>query len=224
MWFVRNYTEQDPDHEIKLLNAHITEPSDFSTRYFEAGGNSLLWVSDLHFDQDVLIPVNKQKNPNKQTLTEYIQQSYADTARLSGLLISGDITNCGKPDGFSMADEFIDSLNRILKRPLSSESIIFCPGNHDFKRIEGELGRGNPVLLTEHLIMLKIIENSIIKSIVSMLHYYYPLSNQNTREYPKNNSYSILIQLAINLTQSERSSWRYILVWKTLLPFWLNRI
>lgn len=151
VWFVRNYTEQDPDHEIKLLNAHITEPSDFSTHYFEAGGNSLLWLSDLHFDQDMPIPVSKQKNPNKRTLTEHIQQSYADTDSLAGLLISGDITNCGKSEGFSMADEFIDSLNRILKRPLSSESIIFCPGNHDFTRIECELGKETPDLLAEHI-------------------------------------------------------------------------
>lgn len=125
VWFVRNYTDQDPDHEIKLLNAHITEPSDFSTRYFEAGGDSLLWLSDLHFDHDSLIPVGKQRNPNKTTLTEHIKNSYAEVDSLSGLLISGDITNCGKSEGFSMADEFIDSLNRVLKRPLSSESILF---------------------------------------------------------------------------------------------------
>lgn len=151
VWFVRNYSDQDPNHEIKLLNAHITEPSDFSARYFEAGGDSLLWLSDLHFDQNSRIPVGEQRNLNKATLTEHIKGSYAEADHLSGLLISGDITNCGKSEGFSMADEFIDSLNRVLKRPLSSESILFCPGNHDFTRIEDNLGEGTPDLLTEHI-------------------------------------------------------------------------
>ena len=150
VWFVRDYRETDRDHEIKLLNAHITEPADFSTHYFETGGNALLWLSDLHFDRDSLLPVSKQSNPNKQTLKEHIQQSYVDTAGLSGLLISGDITNCGRAEGYTMADDFIDDLNRILKRPLTSESILFCPGNHDFEEISSELGTGTPSLLTEH--------------------------------------------------------------------------
>lgn len=50
-----------------------------------------------------------------------------------------------------MADEFIDSLNRVLQRPLSSESIIFCPGNHDFTRIDDILGEKTPDLLAEHI-------------------------------------------------------------------------
>lgn len=144
VWFVRESKDTDPDHEIVLLDANIFEPEDFSSKYFETGSDTLLWLSDLHFGLDNAFTINKKGHPDKVTLTEHIKKAFPDLPDIGGLIISGDITSFGEEQGFLDAQDFITDLNRMLAKPLSSENIIFCPGNHDLKRIDTELGKQSP--------------------------------------------------------------------------------
>lgn len=149
VWFVRDYKETDRDYEIVLLNANILEPKDFSTQYFETGGTSMLWLSDLHFGSSVF-PINQQDDANAVTLTAHIKSAWPDASNMSGLIITGDITSIGQNEGFCIAKEFIADLNRNLTRPLSSENIIFCPGNHDFVRKEELIESRKPENISEN--------------------------------------------------------------------------
>ena len=125
IWFVRNYNENDDsDYEIQLLNSSVVEPHDFSDKYFETGSDTLLWLSDLHFGTDDVFKVKMAKETDV-TLTAHIRNAYNDLNKVGGLIITGDITSLGKPEGFTKAEEFIVDLNRNLTRKLISENIIF---------------------------------------------------------------------------------------------------
>lgn len=150
IWFVRDYDEKnDSDYEIQLLNSNIVEPHDFSEKYFEIGSDTLLWLSDLHFDTDSVFKVKAEKTTDI-TLTQHIQNAYEDLKKIGGLIITGDITSCGKTEGFTKAKEFISDLNRNLARTLISENIIFCPGNHDFVRKNEKLENDEPEKVSEN--------------------------------------------------------------------------
>lgn len=156
VWFVRNYDEKnDLDYEIELLNANVLEPHDFSEKYFETGSNTLLWLSDLHFGMDDSFKI-VMENDTDVTLTTHIVNAYknenknAGIADLCGLIITGDITSHGKPEGFAKAEKFIEDLNRQLGNKLVSENIIFCPGNHDFVIKDKELGSGEPEMVSKN--------------------------------------------------------------------------
>lgn len=172
IWFVRNYDENDDsDYEIKLLNANVVEPHDFSDKYFETGSDTLLWLSDLHFGTDDVFKV-KVENETDVTLTAHIRNAYNDLDKLGGLIITGDITSLGKSEGFAKAKEFIVDLNRNLVKSLVSENIIFCPGNHDFLRKNVMLGSGVPE---------KVSENP--DSIKAYKEFYSSIHNLNPNEY-----------------------------------------
>lgn len=150
IWFVRDYDEKkDSDYEIQLLNSNIVEPHDFSEKYFETDSDTLLWLSDLHFGTDDVFKVKTEKTSDI-TLTQHIQNAYNDLEKIGGLIITGDITSYGKAEGFIKAKDFISDLNRHLARPLISENIIFCPGNHDFVRKEEKLGDSNPEKVSDN--------------------------------------------------------------------------
>jgi len=151
VWFVRVHKDADLDHEIILLDAHVFEPEDFSTKYFETKSNALLWLSDLHFGLDKVFRINKKGRADVVTLTEHIKMAFPDLPNIGGLIVSGDITSFGNNQGFTDAQDFIMDLNRELTQLLSSENIIFCPGNHDLKRIDDELGEKPPEKVSDHL-------------------------------------------------------------------------
>ena len=149
-WFVRNYNaNKDSDYEIQLLDASFVEPHDFSDKYFETGSDTLLWLSDLHFGDDVFKV--KMETTTDVTLAKHIENAYENLNKVGGLIITGDITSYGKSEGFFKAKEFIADLNRKLARKLISENIIFCPGNHDFVRKEEILGDCVPERVSENL-------------------------------------------------------------------------
>lgn len=144
LWFVRNYDEKtDTDYEIKLLDANVVEPCNFSHRYYETASDTLLWLSDLHFGENNVFKINVQSKADI-TLTEHIKNAYDKFDSIGGLIITGDITSIGKKEGFSEAKEFIRDLNRNVIRKLTSENIIFCPGNHDFVRKDENIGEKVP--------------------------------------------------------------------------------
>ena len=170
-WFVRNYNANDDlDYEIQLLDASFVEPKDFSDKYFETGSDTLLWLSDLHFGDDIFKV--KMETKTDVTLTKHIENAYDNLNKVGGLMITGDITSYGKPEGFSKAKEFIADLNRNLARKLISENIIFCPGNHDFTRKEEILGDRVPERVSEDP-----------DSINAYREFYYSIHHLNPNEY-----------------------------------------
>lgn len=171
LWFVRNFNDKkDLDYEIKLMNANVVEPQNFSKHYFETGSDTLLWLSDLHLGTDDVFKI-KMENEMDVTLTSHINGAYKDFSKLGGLIITGDITSYGKEEGFTKAKEFITDLNRNLIRKFISENIIFCPGNHDFVRKEEEIN-GIPE---------KVAENP--ESIKAYKSFYRSIHNLNPNEY-----------------------------------------
>ena len=140
LWFIKSFKEGDAENEIVLLNSNYVQPHDFSEKYYEIKGNTLLWVSDLHFSENVFTDVS---GLNKQTLTNHIKacKDLMEFEDISGLIMTGDITSFGDGSGFNQAKSFIQDLNRELTDKLDSENIIFCPGNHDFARLDKDLDK-----------------------------------------------------------------------------------
>ena len=132
VWFVRAAVEKDFDNEIVLLNSEIIQPTWFSTKYYQAKGNTLIWLSDLHLSNG---NYESKDGIIRKTLAEHIYKCIddnCDNKRVGGLLLSGDITFCAQPEGFVLAKQLLKELNNELPFPIFSENIVMCPGNHDF--------------------------------------------------------------------------------------------
>lgn len=148
IWFIRKAAETDPDNEIVLLNIDRIVPSNFSKKYYQSSGDTLLWLSDLHLT-DCLFP--SKMGPSQQTLAQHIC-NLITKSNLAGLLISGDITSRAEDDGFRLARELLVDLNNELSARLNSENIVICPGNHDFKRELSNLAPGdNPATVSNNI-------------------------------------------------------------------------
>lgn len=139
VWFVREAEEADPDNEIILLNADIIQPLNFSKKYYQVPGDTLLWLSDLHLSDNVFGHVAGKA---RSTLTQHIC-SCIGSKKLAGLLISGDITSRAERNGFQIAEQLLGDINNEVFAPLNSENILICPGNHDFKRASTDLPAGS---------------------------------------------------------------------------------
>ena len=135
VWFVREAEESDPDNEIVLLNADIVKPLNFSKKYYQVSGDTLLWLSDLHLSDNVFEHIAGKARP---TLAQHIC-SCIDSKKIAGLLISGDITSRAESSGFQIAKQLLRDINYGLSTSLNSENILICPGNHDFKRASTNL-------------------------------------------------------------------------------------
>lgn len=136
LWFIRDFAEGDKENEIRLLNSNYVEPSNFSKKTNELSGNTFLWLSDLHLSNGVLNVSSGEKSLSssiKQVTSTEDVNIFSD---ISTLIISGDITDCCKEEGFEQAKLFISNLNRELGGVLDNQRILICPGNHDLKRIE----------------------------------------------------------------------------------------
>jgi predicted phosphodiesterase len=145
IWFVRAARPEDQTNEIRLINSYRVEPADFSSRFFECSSNTLIWLSDLHLPDQVF---EIKKTATSSTLMDHIYYSLngaQEDPNIGGLIITGDITSYGDKSGFQIAYDLITDLNRKIKVQLVSENIIFCPGNHDFKRKDEHLGNKEPV-------------------------------------------------------------------------------
>ena len=82
----------------------------------------LLHLSDLHFT------VHTAAETQAQWLLQDLSDAFGD-APIEYLVISGDITDRGNPDGFERGREFVECVSEALS--LSAERCIFVPGNHD---------------------------------------------------------------------------------------------
>lgn len=138
VWFVRKAEESDPDNEIVLLNTEYVQPSNFSKKYHQAAGDTLLWLSDLHLSDNVF---EHMAGKRQRTLAQHIC-SCVGGKKIAGLLISGDITSRAESDGFQMAKKLLRDINYEVPAPLKSENVLICSGNHDFKRAPTDLDKG----------------------------------------------------------------------------------
>ena len=141
VWFVRKAEKTDPDNEIVLLNTEYVQPSNFSKKYYQASGDTLLWLSDLHLPDNAFGGVTGKE---AQTLAQRIFHRVDDekiAKKIAGLLISGDITSRAESDGFKTAQELLRDISNEIPAPLKSENILICPGNHDFSRADTDLSK-----------------------------------------------------------------------------------
>lgn len=136
VWFVRTALDTDLDNEIILLNSEIIQPTHFNAKYYQASGNTLLWLSDLHLSDNRFEFKNGRVH---KTLAGHICEQIK-TDNIAGLLISGDITSRAEPAGFELAKQLVKDLNNEFSAPVFSENILICPGNHDFTREGADLG------------------------------------------------------------------------------------
>lgn len=135
VWFVRDSIDSDSTNEIVLLNSEFVQPSNFSTKYYQSHGELLLWLSDLHLS-DTNFSV--ETSDTKKSLSEHIINVLSESQdKIGGMVITGDITTKADKLGFERADKLCDDLSRNFA--LNSENIIVCPGNHDFKFVNGNL-------------------------------------------------------------------------------------
>lgn len=136
VWFVRTALDTDLDNEIILLNSESIQPAYFNAKYYQASGNTLLWLSDLHLSDNRF---ESKKRRVQKTLAGHICEKIK-TDDIAGLLISGDITSRAEPEGFELAKQLLKDLNNEFITPVFSENILICPGNHDFTREGTDLG------------------------------------------------------------------------------------
>lgn len=129
VWFVRESKDTDSQNEIVLLNSDYVQPNNFSKKYFQSHGSSLLWLSDLHLaDSDFSV----DNDETTKSLFEHIQGCISNAQdEIGGLIITGDITSTAEKNGFEKATKLIDDLSR--NYVFTNENIAICPGNHDFK-------------------------------------------------------------------------------------------
>lgn len=129
VWFVRESKDTDSQNEIVLLNSDYVQPNNFSKKYFQSHGSSLLWLSDLHLaDSDFSV----DNDETTKSLFEHIQGCLSNAQdEIGGLIITGDITSTAEKNGFEKATKLIDDLSR--NYVFTNENIAICPGNHDFK-------------------------------------------------------------------------------------------
>ena len=70
VWFVRESKDTDSQNEIVLLNSDYVQPNNFSKKYSQSHGSSLLWLSDLHLaDSDFSV----DNDETTKSLFEHIQ-------------------------------------------------------------------------------------------------------------------------------------------------------
>ena len=84
----------------------------------------LLHLSDLHFDASTPVPARLQ-----WLLDDLKLEGGLGFSELDYLVVSGDFTDKGCPEGFAKAYEFLSGLTQ--RFALSAERCILVPGNHD---------------------------------------------------------------------------------------------
>jgi predicted MPP superfamily phosphohydrolase len=118
--------EQDPERAPQLREEQ------FAVVPVAARSPYILHLSDLHFGSDFGFPVTSRTVPTlQQSLEEAITLGldHIDCPPIGVVVVSGDITTRGEPDGFTAARVFLERL--LGKLGLGPEHVVVVPGNHD---------------------------------------------------------------------------------------------
>ena len=132
VWFTRSATDEDPSHEVALLNAEHVRPHHFAPAYFSTPSRTLLWISDLHFSEDDhhAFPLTPDAQNKNLWLALDAALKATQIEKLAGVIVSGDITWKASPTEFERArTTFLDRLASAYF--LDPRQISICPGNHD---------------------------------------------------------------------------------------------
>jgi len=125
IWFVDKFDQsKHKTHEIILSNANVSVPGVFPKRPIDLVEGKLLWLSDLHFDE------NKKYHQFDQRDQKSLSAIIKDwDHEVEGVLISGDITWRATENEFKQANEFIENL--CSSKRINIDGVGMCPGNHD---------------------------------------------------------------------------------------------
>ncbi|AMC35408.1 metallophosphoesterase family protein [Janthinobacterium sp. B9-8] len=93
----------------------------------------IVHISDLHFGN----PLAHQKSSDIKIALDSLL-GVVENKIGSFLVISGDVTFKGSPDGYAEAQEIIRSA--IIKNGFNLRNVLVCPGNHDLIKSGGRLG------------------------------------------------------------------------------------
>lgn len=147
IWFVREFQQGDPTHEVSLLDPRAVTPQHFSLTYFESESRNLLWVSDLHFSNEGhhAFPLEPDNQGHRFELGHQIETNLTANGvdSVAGVIISGDVTWKALPEEFTFARNFIRRLNSWV--PLRSDQLALCPGNHDVKFSDDPSNKNAPI-------------------------------------------------------------------------------
>lgn len=106
-WWKKGH-EKTPLSEFGVLSIRAKEST--INVYLVDSGNTLLWLSDLHFSNG---EIENKNTLNQLSLTNHIKKC-CDVGifnDISGLIISGDLTDCCRPEGFKLTKDFISDFN-----------------------------------------------------------------------------------------------------------------
>jgi 3',5'-cyclic AMP phosphodiesterase CpdA len=125
---------QDRTHEIHVYDSARIIPENFPKNAISSSSNALLWVSDPHFSDDhhrfSLI-----SGHTGWDLSEAIRndiEQFLGAREVAGLLLTGDLTWKAEPKEFDLAYSFIERVRSWATLQHNSNSVVVCPGNHDF--------------------------------------------------------------------------------------------
>ncbi len=130
IWFVRPYRNNDPIHEISLLDSKRLDPCDFNTEYIQTTSYNLLWVSDPHYSEEHHnFPL--KANGVSSDLGLSIEKTLTDNGlkNIGGMIVTGDITWKADPEEFEYAFNLFNWVQSWGK--LKRYQCAVCPGNHD---------------------------------------------------------------------------------------------
>ncbi|MCD5325948.1 MULTISPECIES: metallophosphoesterase family protein [Pontibacillus] len=90
---------------------------------------NILHISDIHFPSEHMVVTEREL---KQGIVNFLDNTDDENIYL---LISGDITFQGKPQGYKEATLFFKEVIEKSKGKIDPKNILLCPGNHDI--VEG---------------------------------------------------------------------------------------
>lgn len=137
IWKIRDRLDTDSQHLVKLKSLSQLEPSHFDRQFKVTGRDSILWLSDLHFDSNGhhQFPLQTHEQAQGQPLSDILQQKFfggqTNKSDIATLLYSGDLTWKGAPEEFKLVQQFTDNLHS--PNGLDKSWLAICPGNHDIK-------------------------------------------------------------------------------------------
>ncbi|HBZ9287748.1 TPA: metallophosphoesterase [Klebsiella pneumoniae] len=132
IWFVDEYDpKQHESHEILLSNSNVSIPGVFPKRPIDLNNGKVIWLSDIHFDEE----------NSKHQFSQYNQIELSkiiinkQELEIDGLVVSGDLTWKATAEEFKMSADFFQDICSVKR--VNIEAIGFCPGNHDvsFSRV-----------------------------------------------------------------------------------------
>lgn len=135
IWFIRDFNQEtDTTQEIRVISDRMNTPRDVDQEFYPIGGNTILWVSDLHFSKDYgdTCHHNFDKDSYENNkLANVISRAIKDHEinEPNAIIATGDFTYSADKEEFDKALDFLNDLKSQYN--LGSYRIALCPGNHD---------------------------------------------------------------------------------------------